>query len=234
MRKSRFTEEQIVGILREAESGVDFIALVAEVLHPETPFQCIVTHLDVHGGPSDRAQQMRELLAAVAPGRAVLAGDLNTTTFSRGGLHRGVATLGTLACAPRAELQARLNAPHAPIGRAREPLFDLLRVASFALEPFNANAPSLDLRFDDLHELDVLRGPLRDVALRSLRRIERRVVRRLDWIAARGFEPDAALPPFVLPELARGARAASDHAPIGCALRSPRTRSRPGRPNRRG
>ena len=203
---------------REQRTG-DFIALVAEVLHPEAPFQCIVTHLDVHGGPSERALQMRQVLAAVAPGPAVLAGDLNTTTFARGGSHRGAATLATLACAPRAGLQARLNAPHLPRGRAREPLFDLLRGASFAIEPFNAAAPSLDLRFDDLHELDAFPGPLRAAVLRSLRRIEQRVAMRLDWIAARGFVPDAALPPFVLPELARGADAASDHAPIGCALR---------------
>jgi hypothetical protein len=42
---------------------------------------------------------------------------------------------------------------------------------------------------------------------------------RLDWIAARGFDVDAALAPFVSMDLARGPGAASDHAPIGCALR---------------
>jgi endonuclease/exonuclease/phosphatase family metal-dependent hydrolase len=203
---------------RERRIG-DFVALVADVLHPHGAFHAVVTHLNVHGSPAGRALQMQQLLAALPIGAAIVAGDFNTTTFARGAWLRGARTLATLALAPRTRLQARLHAPFEPPARPREPLFAWLRAAGFAIEPFNAPAPSLDLRFDDLHELDRFPEPLRRRVLRGLRYVERRAAMRLDWIAARGFDVDAALAPFVSMDLARGPDAASDHAPIGCAMR---------------
>ena len=196
-----------------------FVALVAEVQRPGAPFHAIVAHLDVHGSPGVRGSQMQAVLAAVPPGPAVLAGDLNTTTFRRGGPLRAARTLALLACTPRGRLHRRLLSPHLPRGAAPEPLFDALRERGFEIEPFNDDTPSLDLRFADVHELDFLAPAPRRVALRALRAVERRSALRLDWIAARGFVPAPERPPFALPHLMRGPDAASDHAPIGCGLR---------------
>jgi len=197
-----------------------FVALVAEVLHPGAPLLAVVTHLDVHGTPAARLAQMQVVLRDLAAGPAVLMGDLNTTTFRRGSWTRAAGAFLTMAVAPRALLRDRFLRPHRPPGVAREPLFDTLRAHGFGVEPFNdTTTPSLDLRFDDVHELDFLSGPWRRLVLRILRRVERRVPMRLDWIVARDLWPAAERAPFTLPHLMREPGAASDHAPIGCGLR---------------
>jgi endonuclease/exonuclease/phosphatase family metal-dependent hydrolase len=55
---------------RERRAG-GFVALIAEVLRPGAPFHMVVTHLDVHGSPADRARQMREVLAAAGVAAAL-------------------------------------------------------------------------------------------------------------------------------------------------------------------
>lgn len=193
---------------RERKAG-RFVALVAEVQHPHRPFTFIGTHLDVHGDPARRDRQVGEVLSAVPPGAAILAGDLNTTTFGRGGAGRAARTLLTLAVSPQRALRQV----------QREPLFGSLRRAGFEVDGFNAIGPSLDVHFDDVHELDRFPAALRDRLLALLRGIERRCTMRLDWIAARGFVPSPERPPLVLQAAMRGADAASDHAPIVCTLR---------------
>ena len=202
---------------RERKAG-RFVGLVARVLHPAQPVAVAVTHLDVHGSPRSRAVQMQVLLAAVPPGPAVVMGDFNTTTFRRGSALRSVRTLSTLALAPRRTLQARLLAPHLPAGSPPEPLFEVLRTAGFALEPFNDATESLQVHFADVHELDRFPSRLRTLVLRALRTVERRNAMRLDWIAARGFQP-ASEPPFALAHLLQRTPPPSDHAPVGAALR---------------
>jgi hypothetical protein len=203
---------------RERKVGT-FVALVAAVQRPGAPFHAIVTHLDVHGSPATRQAQIRRILEAIPPGPALLAGDLNTTTFARGGGLRALRTLALMALAPRRTLRRRLLAPHQPAGAAREPLFDDLRAAGFGIEPFNDGSETLDLHFDDLHELDFLPAPFRHVAVALLRSVERRNVLRLDWIVPRGFVPDAARPPCALPALLHAEHPVSDHAPICAVLR---------------
>jgi endonuclease/exonuclease/phosphatase family metal-dependent hydrolase len=204
---------------RERKTG-NFVALIATVQHPVRPFQAVVTHLDVHGGPATRLAQIRRILAALPPGPALLCGDLNTTTFARGGGTRALRTLATMAFLPQRQLRQRLLAPHLPAGRAREPLFEALRGAGFAIEPFNDLRETLDLHFDDLHELDFLPAPLRHAAVAVLRGVERRTVLRLDWIVARGFVPDPDSAPRAVTALLHAAPAASDHAPITCTVRN--------------
>jgi endonuclease/exonuclease/phosphatase family metal-dependent hydrolase len=203
---------------RERHAG-RFVGLVVEVRHPAAPFHVIATHLDVHSTPQLRQAQTRSLMAVDPGGRAVLLGDLNTTTFERGGLRRAVGTLFAMAATPRRALDRRVLSPHLPAGAAREPLFDELRVHGFEIDPFHDGRPSLDTHFDDVHELQHLPPALRPVLLGLLRPVERRCGLRLDWIVARGFAPVPERPPFVLPHLMRGPEAASDHAPIGVGLR---------------
>ena len=125
-----------------------------------------------------------------------------------------------MALAPRRTLRRRLLAPHQPADAAREPLFDALREAGFRVEPFNDGSETLDLHFDDLHELDFLPAPLRHAAVACLRGVERRTSLRLDWIAGRGFAPAAGVAPRALPALLRVSNPASDHAPITCGLQT--------------
>jgi hypothetical protein len=124
-----------------------------------------------------------------------------------------------MATWPRAVLRRRYLAPYEPVGAPREPVFTELVRAGFEFRPFNDSTETLDLRFTDLHELDDFPRPLRRAAIVALRPVERRNSFRLDWIAARGFEPAPERPPFALPHLIRGPAPASDHAPIGCGLR---------------
>jgi endonuclease/exonuclease/phosphatase family metal-dependent hydrolase len=203
---------------RERKAG-RFVALVARVLHPRRPFTAVVTHLDVHSSPAARAEQMRVTLDVVPDGAAILAGDLNTTTFARGGVARSIATLATMAILPRSRLRSRLLWPDRPAARPREPLFALLRAHGFTHEACTDRRETLDVHFDEVHELDAFAVPLRPRLLGLLRWIERRSVMRLDWIAARGFAPAAS--PAALPHLMRGAAPASDHAPIACRVAFP-------------
>lgn len=202
---------------RERKAG-RFVALVAQVQHPVQPFTACVTHLDVHGSPRRRAAQMQVLLAALPPGKAVILGDFNTTTFARGSALRSGHTLATLAFAPRRTLRPRLLAPHRPAASPPEPLFEVLRGAGFAIDPFNNESPTLHVHFHDVHELDRFPGPLRALLLRALRGVERRNAMRLDWIVARGFDP-APEPPFALAYFLDRTPPPSDHAPVGCTLR---------------
>jgi len=195
------------------------VALVAEVLRPGAPFWAVVTHLDVHRGPGARLQQMQQVLAQIPAGPAILCGDLNTTTFARGTWLRSVRALGVLVLAPSGGLRRRLLQPYAPQRRPHEPLFTALARSGFAVAPFNSAVESLDLRLDDVREVRSMPGVLRWLGRAALRRAERRGRHRLDWIAARGFEPARELAPLVQCQWMRSEMAASDHAPIGCGLR---------------
>jgi len=195
------------------------VALVVEVLRPGAPFHAVVTHLDVHRGPAVRALQMQAILAHLPPGPALLCGDLNTTSFTRGNALRAAGVLGVLALWPPGRLRQRLLQPYLPRGRPREPLFTVLSQAGLAVEGFNTTTESLDLHLQDVREYQSLAPGVRRLGQGLLRHAERRGRHRLDWIAARGFEPAPEHPPFALPHLMRGEAALSDHAPIGCGLR---------------
>lgn len=195
------------------------VALIAEVLRPEAPFHCVVTHLDVHGTPQGRRAQMQQILDALPQGPAVLCGDLNTTTFVRGSWWSPLVGMATLALSPAPVLERRLRRPDLPWGRPREPLFEDLRRAGFVVDAFNDGTASLDLRLQDVREYRCMPAWLRRSVAPLLRRAERRGQHRLDWIAARGFEAAPERRPFVLTRLMRGTDPVSDHAPIGCGMR---------------
>ncbi len=208
-REYLFTRERKVG---------SFVALHVEIRAP-LPFVFVVTPLDVHGTPEKRRLQMARVLQNLPAGPAVVCGDLNPTTFRRGGWGRTAATLGTLALSPRAALDRRLRRPDLPADPPREPLFTELARHGFAHVAFNQERATLDLRLHDTQEYRALPGIVRTLARGLFRRVERRTRHRLDWIAARGFEADPARPPFTRQEWMRGEDAPSDHAPIGVGLR---------------
>ncbi len=199
-----------------------FVGLVAEIRHPRRPFVATSVHLEVHRTRAHRETQMSALLAALAgDARPVLvAGDWNTHTFDRGLWHSSFTGALPLLTWPAGALRSRLMRPDR--GAHREPLFDRLAAAGFAWEPWLEAAPTLQLRFDRLDEVNAMPGPLRALVHGALGGLQRRGALRLDWIAARGFAPPRAgdRAGAVVTGL-DGPGAASDHAPITATLRLP-------------
>ena len=200
---------------RERMTG-RFVALVCEIAHPVHPFTAVTVHLEVHRTRAHRATQMRLLLASLAhESRPVLlTGDWNTHTFDRGERHAPLSVAWPLLMWPTPRLVTRLTRPDR--GQNRESLFDELRDAGFAWEPYADDAPTLGLRFERLGEVHALPGPLRALASRGLRWAERRAKLRLDWIAARGFRHEAGSGRTI--HVLDGPGLASDHAPITAEL----------------
>ena len=200
---------------RERMTG-RFVALVCDIAHPVQPFTAVTVHLEVHRTRAHRATQMRLLLAALAHEQRplVLAGDFNTHTFDRGERHAMPSAAWPLLAWPGDALATRLTRPDR--GAYHEPLFDELRRAGFAWQPYNDNLPTLNVRFSRLGEVQGLPGPLRALASCGLEWAERRARLRLDWIAARGFHHDAGIGGTLVG--LDGPGLASDHAPIVAAL----------------
>ncbi len=194
-----------------------FVALHVEVQHPVTPFVVATAHLEVHRTRAHRAQQMREVLATLAPESRpiVLTGDWNTHTFDRGTPGAVLAASSALLAWPGPALEQRFTRPDR--GPHAEPLFAELARAGFAWEPHHDAAPTLQMRFSRLGEVHAMPAPLRAFVSRGLRRAERRARLRLDWIATRGFTAVAPGPCTVTG--LDGPGRASDHAPILTALR---------------
>ncbi len=204
-RRLQFENERMVG---------RHVALVAEVRRPGAPFVAVSVHLEVHRRREERAAQVRAVLEAIAHETrpVVIAGDLNTHTFDRGLAHSAVTGALVLGLTPAPLLRARLTRPDR--GSSREPLFDALREAGFAWEPWNDFAPTLQLRDERLAELRALPAFVRGPASRALARAVRRGALKLDWIVARGWRGGRG-------ETVRGLDGpdgASDHAPIVATL----------------
>ncbi len=189
-------------------------ALVAEVLRPGAPFVAVAAHLEVHRTRAHRTAQVRTLVDALAHEKRpiVLAGDFNTHTFDRGLWHSALHGASALLLAPGPLLRRRLLRPDR--GPAREGLFDELRRGGFEWEPFGDCAPTLQLRYDRLPELQVLPGALHGLAERTVGWAVSRGALRLDWICGRGWRGGSGHTVRSLD----GPGRASDHAPIVAEL----------------
>lgn len=191
------------------------VALVAEILRPERPFVAVTAHLEVHRTRAHRAAQVRVLMDALKDERrpVVLSGDFNSHTFDRGLWHSPFSAGLALMTSPGGALRERLRRPDR--GPHAEPLFEVLRAARFAWEPWVDFEPSLQLRLDRVDEarsfwlLERLARPLVTWAAS-------RGKLRLDWFAGRGWI-DAAAAPASRGHTVRGLDGpgnASDHAPL--------------------
>jgi endonuclease/exonuclease/phosphatase family metal-dependent hydrolase len=185
--------------------------LVVEIQRPGAPFVAVSTHLEVHRTRIDRARQMKVLLQALHEETRpiVLAGDFNSHTFDRGLWHAPLMAAAALLITPGASLRRRFRQPDR--GLTREFLFDELKREGFEWQPYVDYAPTLQVRFERLDEVDRLFGPFRGLAHRALRWAERRALLRLDWFAGRGWKHGRGWTPHGLD----GPGKASDHAPIG-------------------
>jgi len=154
-------------------------------------------HLEVRGTPACRGQQVGALLeglevfcgeearAGRPVKRVLLGGDLNTHTFPRGTLARGVQGLLRILVTPRAVLERQLMEPWR---NGREPLFARLRAAGFTWELLNDRRPTASEVLGRVEETDRLPPWLLSL-LRGV--LGRRLPLRLDWFAARGWACEA-------------------------------------------
>jgi endonuclease/exonuclease/phosphatase family metal-dependent hydrolase len=205
-RRLQFELERMIG---------RHVALVTEVLRPGAPFVVVAAHLEVHRTRAHRADQMRVIMGALAKEQRpiAIAGDFNTHTFDRGLWHSALHGASALVLLPGPLLRERLL--HPDRGFAHEPLFNELRRAGFAWAPFVDFAPTLQLRYDRLEELQFLPGPMHATAERVVGWAVRRGALRLDWICGRGWSGGSGLTVHGLD----GRDLASDHAPIVAELR---------------
>ena len=156
-------------------------------------------HLEVFGTARCRAVQMKSLLHQVPPGPAIVTGDFNTNTFSRGTAFHTLHSLGLLMFG---DARARVMNP-----ALFEPLFRVLRAAGFSWEDFNDRKPTCSV---DLSTLDDRVHVPRFIKDRVLAR-SRFLPLRLDFICCRGLQ--AASPGRTITDLPCHP---SDHLPITC------------------
>jgi len=181
-------------------------------------------HLEVRNTPAARARQLaayldgvelfcaRETAAGRPVRRVLLGGDLNTHTFARGTLGRGVRGFLRLLLTPRARLWRQLRRPWTG---GREPLFAHLARRGYAWEPLSEE---LHTAWAPLHTIEEARGLARlvDPWLAHAMGPERRgLPLRLDWFMGRGVEPaEPAGCARTLVELLDADPVPSDHAPL--------------------
>jgi endonuclease/exonuclease/phosphatase family metal-dependent hydrolase len=158
-------------------------------------------HLEVFGTARCRGVQMKFLLDRLSPGSAIVTGDFNTNTFSRGsGLHL-VRSLTLLAFA---EAQSRVRRPW-----LYEPLFKHLSAAGFTWQAFNDDHPTCPVDLGSLEERANLPAFVRKFILSRCRFLPL----RLDFICCRGLK--AVSPGHTITDLPCQP---SDHLPITCDL----------------
>jgi endonuclease/exonuclease/phosphatase family metal-dependent hydrolase len=158
-------------------------------------------HLEVFGAMRCRSVQMKFLLARLPAGPAIVAGDFNTNTFSRGSrLH----TLKALAVLGFTDVKARVLVPW-----RYEQLFQHLSAAGFAWQPFNDMHPTCSVELVSLEER--IRAPA--IIRKWILSRYRVLPLRLDFICCRGLE--AASPGRTVTDLPNEP---SDHLPVACEL----------------
>ncbi|RMG45620.1 MAG: hypothetical protein D6723_18215 [Acidobacteria bacterium] len=208
------------------------VALVAEVLIDGKPLIAIGVHLEVRTTPRGRARQMAALMETLdrwsMRGPALLAGDLNTHTFSRGTRWRTIHSTARLLLASPPRLKQRLLRPHRS---GSEPLFAILEQRGFEIDAFNSSQPTHRSHLTTLEDADHLPGPIRSWVLSRLARYDHRLDMKLDWMAGRdvralraGELTDAAtgitsLDPQAIPSLVVQGRPLADHDPIVVDIR---------------
>jgi endonuclease/exonuclease/phosphatase family metal-dependent hydrolase len=158
-------------------------------------------HLEVFGAMRCRSVQMKYLLTRLPAGPAIVAGDFNTNTFSRGSaLH----TLKALAVLAFTDVGARVLAPW-----RYEKLFQHLSAAGFSWQPFNDTRPTCSVELASLEERVRVPAVIRRWILSRYRVLPL----RLDFICCRGLK--AVSPGRTVTNLPAQP---SDHLPVACEL----------------
>ena len=156
-------------------------------------------HLEVFGTERCRRRQMKFLLERVPSGAAIVTGDFNTNTFSRGGPVHLCRSLAVLAFT---DAPARVASPW-----RYERLFEQLNAAGFSWEGFNDDHATCPVNLISLEERANLPAFVRKFILSRCSFLPL----RLDFICCRGLK--AVSPGRTITDLPCNP---SDHLPITC------------------
>jgi endonuclease/exonuclease/phosphatase family metal-dependent hydrolase len=196
-------------------------AVVAEVEFPGQPTTVVAVHLDANSSQQHRADQMADVLDAVADrSPAVIGGDWNTTTFNSSSAT--MAILGFWLRVFMGPNNVITNHYLHPYNKFEAKLFNLLEDAGFDYRSANSigeRTTSYDV--DDAKTHKNLREwvPAWCFAFIrwSLRHHDGKCPLKIDWLAVKGFE---ARDPKVLHQFREGRMPPlSDHDPIGVDIR---------------
>jgi endonuclease/exonuclease/phosphatase family metal-dependent hydrolase len=157
------------------------------------------THLEVFGTARCRRRQIKFILDHIPPGPAIITGDFNTNTFSRGTILHTVQSLIRLL---RRDVQSRTLNP-----ALHEPLFDVLAAAGFSWQPFNDKLATCSVDLSAVEDSKYVPSPIRNFVLSRIRVLPL----RLDFICCRGLH--AVSPGWTITDLPCQP---SDHIPIAC------------------
>ena len=133
------------------------------------------THLEVFGTTRCRSRQIEFILSHIPPGPAIITGDFNTNTFSRGTLPYTVQSLSRLL---RRDVQSRTLNP-----ARHEPLFDVLAAGGFSWQPFNDTLATCSVDLSAVEDRKYVPASIRDFILSRCRILPL----RLDFICCRGL-----------------------------------------------
>jgi len=203
------------------------LGLVIEVVMDTDPgtvkLLAATTHLDVVNAPRCRQKQMRSLLDyldSASKGPAILGGDLNTHTFSRGSRIQSLRNLARLLLNPEGVTRSLLS-PH-----QFEPVLQDLGLFEFDLQGFNDELHTCRVDDSQLLQSSDLPGPLKELVRRRFGARARSLDFRLDWLAGRQVRPlkqgemvDAgsgarSISPTTIARLEYKGLPVSDHSPI--------------------
>jgi endonuclease/exonuclease/phosphatase family metal-dependent hydrolase len=140
------------------------------------------THLDVVNTPRCRRKQLRALLEYMQPGRqlpAIIGGDLNTHTFSRGTRVRALKNLGRLLIHPETVTRGLLNP------QLLEPALSELERFAYHLQGFNDQLHTCRVNDSLLLESSGLPDVLKRLVRRRFGSRAGSFDFRLDWLAGR-------------------------------------------------
>ena len=192
-------------------------AVVAEVEFPDQPATVVAVHLDANSSQQHRADQMADVLAAIADrSPAIIGGDWNTTTFNSSSAT--MAILGFWLRVFMGPNNVIKNHYLHPYNRFEIKLFNLLEDAGFDYRTANSlgeRTTSYDV--EDAKTYKNLREwvPAWCFAFIrwALRHHDGKCPLKIDWLAVKGF---AARDPRVLHQFREGRTPPlSDHDPIG-------------------
>ncbi|MCA9521643.1 MAG: endonuclease/exonuclease/phosphatase family protein, partial [Myxococcales bacterium] len=202
-------------------------ALWAELETPQGRLVVAACHLDSIAGPSQRAAQLRDLLAALGrhcDGAATLiGGDFNTTTYDVQTIPRLLKNIG--AKMVRGAFPDAMHHYLHPQQLYEKPVFDELVAAGYQWEPFNAMAVGTTRYEVGTYESESkVRDHLPGIFVRilqwKLKPWKGVAPLKIDWFAGRGVRParleeDAgALPPEPIAKPIVDGIELSDHDPI--------------------
>jgi len=164
------------------------VALAVEVEIGGHRLSFVSAHLEVRNSPACRARQMGSVIAELerpeSSTAAIIAGDLNTNTFSRGGRWRTLRGFARILLSDPEQLARAIAAP-----QSHEPLFALLHRHGFTEQGFNSRDITCRVPMRGIEDGSRLPPVFAAMIERKLARYDYQLDFRLDWMVGRSVTP---------------------------------------------